>query len=78
MIGAIVKHKNSMDVCYYLHRHEESDYMCDIMNQGYTESWFLGQKCLITKEQLANGDWLKFDGPSGNCLRYGNWSQISG
>jgi hypothetical protein len=77
--GDIIKHKNSMDVCFMISKvftvHNRLKIKGFWINQGFVKSWALkSDRIEIMKADYSN--WLRSTTPHVECLRHSQWKGL--
>lgn len=77
--GQFIKHKQAKDVCYYVKSVKSYGktikYQLEIWNMGFEKSWLIDT---CKTEDIILSDFFILAGEKKpECLRYGNWLDIS-
>lgn len=74
--GDIIKHTRSLDVCYLVTDVSGDIANCHILNQGFTKTYSVDQKCSIDIKDINTRDWLICKEPKLICIRDAKWEPL--
>lgn len=78
--GDIIKHNNSMDVCFNVLSIDtySSIWLCGRwINMGFTKSWIIDSEPVVINIQANDiSNWKVCDNITDDCYRYSDWRSI--